>query len=294
MPFGTVTLIAGAPGVGKTAMVAEWCQRWRDGRTICGKPTNRPTGFYYLAADRQWKSHQIWFELVGFSDIPHYSLADDTTYDLEKFKHSHRAYTCFLEGLEKLKPIPGSHVFVDPVSPLYISGDANRARDVAASMLRFSRVCQEKQINLSCLAHFGKQKNDPKEQYARPQDRISGSGAFVGFSDTQVYLIDPVPPKQPYHILGWNPRHAQEETFQFVRNKQGLFVPFNLFTELDRLQAVLECVPYEPTETSIILQLICTTLKVSDATAERYLQHLVGTNQVTKVKRGIYHRTKPS
>lgn len=297
LPFGTVTIFAGAAGVGKTAMLAEWCRRWRDGLTICGKPTNTPTAFYYMAADRQWKSHQQWFDAVGFGDIPHYSIADDPAFSLDKLKNPQNALNCFLEAFNKLRdgrhaPEPGAHVFVDPVSPLYIAGDPNRARDVAGSLLRLSRVAQQYQVNLTCTAHFGKQKTDPKEQYTRPQDRIAGSGAFAGFSDTQIYLIDPVPPQQPYHILGWNPRHAPLEEFHFVRNTQGLFVPYELFAEMDREEKVLACVPVDPTPVSLIVHAIEKAIGMPVKTAERYLSQLVKAGRITKVRRGVYCQAK--
>lgn len=294
IPFGTVTLFAGAPGVGKTAMLAEWCRRWRDGRPICGHPTNPPTAFYYLAADRGWASDQKWFDAVGFGPIPHYSLADDLSYDLVKLSRAFNAAACFQDCLAKLNPIPGAHLFVDPVSPLFISGNPNQARDVATSMLRLTRVAQERQINITCTAHFGKQKADPNEQYTRPQDRIAGSGAFSGFSDTQIYLVDPMPPEQPYHLLGWNPRHSAPEEFKFVRNRAGLFVPYELYTEIGLRQQIVEVIPYEPHTTAQLLSLIHAAFDLPVRTIERYLKSLVHEGLVVKVRHGLYQRAKPS
>jgi hypothetical protein len=271
-------------------MLAEWCTRWRDGRTICGHATNRPTAFYYLAADRQWASHATWFELAGFPDIPFYSLADDLTFDVRQLQHARYAHDHFLQCFNRLDPIKGAHVFVDPVAPLFIAGDPNRSRDVAVSLLRFSRLAADRQINITCTAHFGKQKTDPKEQYTRPQDRIAGSGAFAGFSDTQIYLIDPAPPKQPYHTLGWVPRHAAPEEFQFARDAHGLFVPYELYAELDRIDQAVACVPTTPTPTSLILHKLQQDLGFSTATAERYLSQLVQLGRVTKPRRGQYQR----
>lgn len=292
IPFGTLTIVAGAPGVGKTAMLAEWIRRWQAGRTICEKPTNKPLGgFYFLAADRQWQSHQIWFDAVGYPNIPHYSVADDPTYSLERLKAANMAFTCFEDCLKKLAPPPGAHLIVDPVSPLFIQGDPNRARDVATSLLRFSRACQQYKINITCTAHFGKQKADQKEQYARPQDRIAGSGAFSGFSDTQVYLIDPLPPKQPYHILGWVPRHAAPEEFHFKREEtNGLFIPYEHYTEANQTDAVLTCVPYEPLAMEALVKRVHEQLGYSVRTTERYLKQLVADGRVTKVRRGVYQR----
>lgn len=291
LPFGTVTVVAGAAGVGKTAMLADWIQRWRTGRTICGRSTQPPTAFYYLAADRQWASHQLWFDAVGYPEIPHYSLADDKDFNHDKLRNANLALDVFVECVNKLDPIPGSHLIVDPVSPLFIKGDPNKARDVAVTLLRFSRLCAERQINITATAHFGKQKADPKDQYSRPQDRIAGSGAFAGFSDTQIYLIDPNPPTQPSHTLGWVPRHSAPAEFRFTRDPQtGLFVPYDVFVEIEKRDAVLSCVPKEPTATKILVAAIALDAGISDAQAERYLASLVKDGRVVKIRRGMYQR----
>jgi len=243
IPFGTVTLVAGAPGVGKTAMLSEWIVRWRDGRQIWGHPTNQPTGFYYLAADRQWQSHQTWFNTVGFPDIPRYSLADDPSLNLDWVRQPSNAIKLFERCLDHLKPLPGGHVFVDPIAPLFIVGDQNRPRDVAITLFHFSRFAKRYQINITAAAHFSKQKMDAQTQYRRPMDRISGTGAFVGYSDTQVWLIDPEPPEQPYHIFGWRPRHSKEENFKVTRTDTCLFIPYTEDGEETRL--LLELIPYD-------------------------------------------------
>jgi hypothetical protein len=294
IPFGTLTIFAGAPGVGKTAMLAEWIARWRTGRTICSQPTCPATAYYYLAADRQWASHAQWFEAVGYPEIPHYSLADDLTRNLAKFYNPHLAHQLFLESLDKLTPIPGSHVFVDPVAPLYIPGNPNHARDVALGMLALSRVCSTLQLNITCAAHFGKQKADTKDQYIRPQDRIAGSGAFSGFTDTQIYMLDPLGPKQPFHTLGWNPRHQPAEEFRFTRAANGLFIPYELFDALDRREKLLAALPTVDTSASIIIKLIQDTLRLSRTQAYEQLDGLLSDGWLVKVGRGFYRKAKPN
>lgn len=241
IPFGTVTLFAGAAGVGKTAMLAGFIRRWLDGKPIWGHATNRPTEFCYLAADRQWASHQIWFDAVGYPEIKHYSIADDPQVNLDRLAQPQNAYKYFLESLDRLEPKPGSHVIVDPMAPLFVAGEQNRQRDVAVTLLRFSRECRKRQINITACVHFGKQKSDLQSRYSRPMDRISGSGSFAGFSDTQIYMVDPEPPEQPYHQFGWRPRHYKEESFKVIRDDVGLFLPY---TEADQwLRDVLDLIP---------------------------------------------------
>lgn len=296
IPFGTLTIFAGAPGVGKTTMLAEWIKRWADGRTICEKPTNPPPGgFYFIAADRQWASHQQWFDAVGYPDIPHYSIAGDRELKLGMVKSSQRVDDLLTRCIDRLKPQPGGHLFIDPVSPLFIAGNPNQARDVATSLLALSRLCQQLQINITATAHFGKQKSDPREQYTRPQDRIAGSGAFSGFSDTQVYLIDPNPPKEPYHVLGWVPRHAAPADFHFRRDEDtGLFIPYLHYTEDERREAVYTCVPEEPLAQSVIVGRAQKQTGLSVRTIERYLTQLIKERRVIKVMRGVICRAKPN
>lgn len=297
IPFGTVTIFAGAPGVGKTAMLADWIVRWRDGRPIWGHPTNPPTQFCYLAADRQWASHQQWFNRAGYPDIPRYSVADDVRFNLDELLKPYNALDLFRRSLDKANngapPIPGAHVFVDPVSPVFIAGNPNSSRDVARTLLNMSRECQQRQINITCAAHFAKQLADATSRYARPQDRISGSGAFSGFSDTQIYLIDPELPKSPFHVLGWNPRLSMPEEFTCVRDpKTGLFMPFDIVNEDATSSEILDCFELMgPSEIGAIRERAISKGH-SRATVTRALSKLLDERRIVKLGRGRYQRVQ--
>lgn len=296
IPFKTLTVFAGAPGVGKTAMLADWIARWLAGRQIWGHPTNAPLGgFYYLAGDRQWESHAKWLEAAGIpvGSIPHYSLADDATLDHKRLLQAYDALELFTDCLNKLAPLPGAHVIVDPVSPLFVAGSPNNSRDVARTLLGMSRIAQNRLINLTLVAHFSKQPNDAKAKYARPQDRIAGSGAFSGFSDTQIYLIDPEPPDNPYHVLGWNPRHRRPQEFACRRGENGLFIPYDVLAEDVTAQRVLD--QFEatgPTSYAVIVDRSFDVHQISKATVKRALERLIKNGRVTKLGKGRYARVK--
>ena len=216
LPFRTLTIFAGAPGVGKTTMFYEWMRRWRTGKPIWGHLTNSPTHFYYVSADRGQTERQF-FDSLGFTDgVTFYSVVESTIDHTNFHRDAHGAQLT-AHVISELQPIPGSHLIIDPMAPLFITGNQNRTRDVAASLIGFSRLTRERNINITGTWHFAKQKADKNDRYKRPQDRISGNGAVSGFSDTQIYLIDPEPPKQPYHILGWNPRYTAPQEFPCVR-----------------------------------------------------------------------------
>lgn len=298
LPFGTVTVFAGAPGVGKTAMLADWIVRWRQGRKIWGHVTHAPTQFCYLAADRQWASHQRWFDLVGYSDVPRYSLADDARFDLAELVKPFNALDLFRRALDQCNngqpPVPGAHVIVDPVSPVFIAGSPNASRDVARSLLGFSRECQQRQINLTVTAHFAKQPTDKNARYQRPQDRIAGSYAFSGFSDTQIYLVGPELPDQPWHILGWNPRLAPPGEFECTRDPEtGLFVPYDHLKEDEVAAQVYDC--FEVMGASplgAIGDRAQAQYGHSLATVKRALERLAKQGRIVKIKRGQYGRVR--
>jgi hypothetical protein len=298
IPFGTVTIFAGAPGVGKTAMLADWIVRWRDGRPIWGHSTNAPTQFCYLAADRQWASHQQWFNRAGYPDIPRYSVADDPFFDLKELLKPYNALDLFRRALDKVNngtyPIPGAHVFVDPVSPVFIAGSPNNSRDVARTLLGMSRECQQREINLTCAAHFGKQLADANSRYARPQDRIAGSTAFSGFSDTQIYLIDPELPDHPFHVLGWNPRLAQPEEFTCTRDyKTGLFIPYDFIKDDETASQILDC--FEATGTTS-LAVVVERAQLQHGhhrmVVRRALDRLLTQGRICKLGRGKFQRVR--
>lgn len=296
IPFGTLTLFAGAPGAGKTTLLAMFYKAWRDGEPIFGHPTHTPPGgLFYISADRGGADAAKWFALAGFPDVPRYSLADDPTIDLQNDLKDWKAPQLLRRCLDQLSPPPGSIVSVDPGSPLFIWGDPNRTKDVARSMMVFSREGIARQITLIVSAHFSKQRSDEKARYARPQDRIAGSTSFAGFTDTQMYLEVPRGPKSPHHTFGWVPRHAEQEAFNLMRDPTtGLFVPADLFTEMDRRQQAWEVIPDERTASSIVCKRISVAVGVNMEAAHDYLKSLVSDGRVTRCGKGFYQRKRPS
>ena len=300
IPFGTLTIFAGAAGVGKTAQLAEWIVRSRAARPIWGHTSHPATAYCYIAADRQWASHQRWFDLVGYPDIPRYSLADDPDFDLNTLHNPKTALELLPYALDRAfngQPCPaGAHVIIDPISPIFIAGNPNSSRDVARTLLGMSRECQKRQINITATAHFAKQASNPQERYQRPQDRIAGSGAFAGFSDTQIYLVDPEPPHQPWHLLGWVPRHAKPEEFPCTRNEHGLFVPYDVMREDETASHVWDVLEARGDASYLTLQQIANAAFQAHghslATVKRALSRLKDQHRALTVGRGKWTSTR--
>lgn len=297
MPFGTITIFTGAPSVGKTAMLADWIQRWRTHRPIWGHQTNAPTQFAYIAGDRRWStSHQHWFNRVGFPEIPHYSIADDREFKSEELRDPSKALDmlrrCLKFAADGYAPVPGAHVIVDPAIPLFIAGNHNAPRDVAYSLISMSRIAEEMQINLTLVGHFGKQKGEnSKDRYTRPQDRIAGSYAFSGYSDTQIFLLEPEG-DQMFYTLGMVPRLRAPEFHKCQKNDMGLFVPFDDLIEHKSHADVFECVRTGMVNTIAEIRERGIQMGHSKATVERALKQLVDDRRVAKLGRGRYQRVK--
>jgi AAA domain len=293
--FQSVNFFSGASGAGKTKFSAEFVARMDTGRTIFGKATNRPPGgFYYLAADRDWRTYQQAFDAAGYPQIPHYTLAEDDSED-PVFWQPKTAFDLFRRCLDKLNPAPQSLVFIDPISPLFVKGDPNRESPVATSMHFYRRQARKRQITLMCCA--GTAKPRVEEIYRRKRDQVSGSAAFVTYADTHLYINgDTDNPKEP-RTVGWAPRLGAQEDWPYIFDpKTQLFVPYQEagVTPDDRLTRLVALLPADGTALSRDdwFEQVADALKISLATFKRDLHELLEQERIEKDSWGHYKRRK--
>lgn len=297
MPYGSITTLAGASGVGKTALYASWIRRWLDGRTICGKPTERPTEIGLLIGDRRWASHRMWLDVAGIKEgeIKHYSLRDDDSFPWNDLRLWPKVSDLFQRALDKLSLRPGALLIADPL-PLWLPGKVNDYKDVAIGLGVLDRILKPRGLTTQGIFHQSKQLNDKSQQYARPQDRILGSAAQLGFSDTAMYLLGPEDLDTPYYGFGWVPHNALQETFKFVRDAWGLFIPYDGVEAFDRMEHVYDAIPLDTQgiTTNQLLAKVTTQVDVSRRTVFLCLKKLIGDGRVLQVRRGLYRRSKTS
>jgi DNA-binding transcriptional ArsR family regulator len=296
VPHGSITLFAGASGVGKTAMLADWAARWRDGRSICGKPTSVPAGGVgVIVGDRKWASHKQWFEAVGYPEIAHYSLRDDGKFNWNALQNRAELPKLFAAAIDKLQLGPGALILVDPIS-LFIAGNLIDYKQTAISISQLDRVCTERKVTVLGIMHMSKQKGDKKDRYLRPQDRILGSAALGGFTDTQIYLVGPEDLDEEYYGLGWIPHHAPAEIFHFVRDPEnGLFVPFmqrDTTHDMDMLRNFIT-ENFEGTPTKEIADWAGDQLQMPRSTVYRLIQKLSKAGLIEAAGRGRWRQRKP-
>lgn len=298
IPFGSICTLAGASGVGKNALISEWVARWLSGRSICGRPTNCPAQIAMIAGDRRWRSHRQWLDVAGCPDIPHYSLRDDALFTWGSLRITGQVPLVLGRILDKLDLLPGSMVILDPMA-LFIPGRVNDYKDVAIGLGTLDQLLKPRQLTALGIFHQAKQTNDAAKRYTRPQDRILGSAAQLGFSDTPMYLLSPEDLDEPYYGLGWVPHHAPADTFKFSRTPTGLFVPYvgasdsGTTPETDRPTQVLAFLPVDGSlERHLWHAYAKAVLDLPLATFKRDIQTLLDRGLVVKDGRGKYSRRK--
>lgn len=300
-PAAEVHLLSGASGVGKTAMIADMASRISRGQPVLGEIfVPRPPKFLgFIAADRTWKDHQQWFELVGLPDISHYSLINDlqgVTGKKLRARTKGDRFDLFCQSVDKLckgDPPHDSLIFVDPIS-LFLGGNLIDYDRVYSYMVDLSQYCIKFGITLLGLCHTSKQKGDAKQRYSRPQDRINGTTAQTGCAGTVFHLAPPSEVDNPWYEFTWVPHHAPSETIKLIRDSQGLFASYDgpeITEEVkakvtarslreqirdQRLTAIVTLLPEGgERDAGELLAEITTTLAVSRAQAYRYLAILV-------------------
>jgi hypothetical protein len=305
VPHGALVQFVGPPKCGKTAVLAAFLQRLRDGRTICGLPTHRPPSLGIITTDHKWRLNQgLWFDKVGFSEVPHVCLRDDAAIKWPTLKgRGNGAPDLLKQSLETLQALgglePGGLVAID-VAGVFISTRLNDYNEVLAGIGSMSQVLDRFHATAFLLGHMGKQKSDPKDRYLRPHERILGSGALIGFTDTTMYMLGPEDTGKPYHTFGWLPTHAPMGEFQFQRNPEtGLFEPYTgkLLPDVSpELLAVVEALPLPPEtfRTNLITNLIIASCRVRETQAKERLKLLEASGLILDAGRGLFLRARIS
>jgi AAA domain len=297
IPFGSICTFAGASGVGKTALYASWIAQWQAGEPICDHPTNCPTEIGVLVGDRRWQSHRQWLDAAGVADtIKHYSLRDDDSFPWNDLRLWPKISDLFNRALDKLNLKPGSLLLTDPMA-LWIPGRTNDYKDVAIGLGLIDRLIKPRLLTMLGIFHQSKQIADKSQQYSRPQDKILGSAATIGFSDTAMYLLGPEDLDTPYYGFGWVPHNAKAETFKFTRDIWGLFVPYVDLSDYDNIEVIFEQIPTDThglTTGQLLHRLETKGYTISRATVFNCLKKLVLDGRVVQVKRGLYRRAKTS
>lgn len=292
IPFGSISLLSGAAGLGKTALLAGIAKAFRDGTPIFGHQPNTVPAIGFINADRGWAhGAKVWFERAGFPEIRYYSMADDPTFDPRSLRKKFERTARLAEFIDKLGLPPGSLLLVDPIG-LFLGGNLLDYDACAVACHEIRVLLRQRGLTLIATAHAGKLKADKKDRYARLQDQILGSSALLGFSDTQMVLASPEETGLAVYTFLWQSHLAPPETFLLTRDKDGIFRPVERDAEDQRSPArILALFPEDGAETTLgTLAELAEEIPYTLRTTQRALQQLIAEGQVMKVRRGYYKR----
>ena len=293
MPHDSISTFAGASGVGKTAFLASMVKAWQTGQDLFGLKVGKLPAIGMLACDRPWRDHQAWFDRAGCDPFPHYSLRDEA-YAWELLRDSKAVPKVFGGLVDSLKLPPGALLIVDPIA-IFIPGRLHDYKDVAIGLGLLDAQLKARQLTTLGVFHVAKQKGNKNDRYSRPQDRILGSSALIGYSETAFYLISPEEAEQRAYEFGIISHQLKSTAYRYTRAENGLFVPAEYFDDIQQEEAAYVLVPENgDTITAAVWQmLIQKNLKVSLRSAERLIKRLRHADRIVRVGQGKYRRAIP-
>jgi hypothetical protein len=293
LPAGGISLLAGAPGTGKTALLATLLRDFRDQQPIFGHQPSPITEIGLISTDRSWSTNAIWFERANYPEIKVYSVADDPTFKKDRLRQRQHRIRLFTEFVDKLALPPGGLVVVDPMA-LFLGGNLIDYDNCMVACLEMRDILRIRQLTMIGTAHTAKLKAEKKDRYLRPQDQILGSTAIFGYTDTQMYLASPAELNQPFYTFLWCPHMAPPESVNLVRDSQGLFIPYSA-EHGGNLARVLQLFPESGDPIALVaLTRRAQEVPISAATVKRMLEVLVSEGQVLRTGRGVYARALPA
>lgn len=293
IPAYGISLLAGAPNVGKTALLAGLACAFRDARPIFGHQPRALPAVGVVNADRSWaRGAGIWFERAGFGDIRYYSMADDPSFDPRSLRRRFDRTQRLAEFIDRLQLPPESLLIIDPVG-LFLGGNLLDYDTCAVACHEIRKTLMHRQLTMIAAAHSSKLKADKRDRYTKLTDQILGSTAIYGFCDTQMFLASPEETGKPYFTFLWHSHLAPPELFELMRDERGLFVPYDA-ADQGNCGRVLLLFPQDGSEIGLrALVSAAEAIPVSRPTLYRVLQVLLDRQRIVKVRRAVYARVDP-
>lgn len=306
--IGTISLMNGSPGAGKTALLAAILQRMNQGGELLGFQVD-PTPVFYIVMDRPWRTGaQRWFDKYGF-DIPHYSFVDDRQLPADYFMGrstksgstvtpKQDPWDQYLKILESLGQPPGTFFSTDTLENAY--GNVMDRKYVITASTAMHRYLIDHQYCQLGMMHSTKMKADPNENYANVHEQMAGTGALSGYSSTQITLLSAAQSKSKKPELHVTSHSLPGLVWQLERDKEGRYLideavqlfPERLLAEdQNAAEAVYSLIPAEPDSAQRGDLVTLLESQFSRATVDRALQELLQAGRV-KSSHGRYSRSR--
>ncbi len=186
VPAHETSILAGASGAGKTTLLMHIIRDLLDNKPVFGHAVTPNLKIGFIAADRTWEAYKKLAQTVGVDvgKLTHIrALIDDDKIDTKLLEHNPSAVLYGL--LDEMVKMGCNLVIVDPLAVL-LGCDLNKYHVVAARLIFLNRYCRLNGVTVLGTHHATKARTE--SGFKRPQDRINGSGALLGFTSTQLFL----------------------------------------------------------------------------------------------------------
>lgn len=290
LPGGGISILAGAPNMGKTALISTIMRDLRDNRPIFGHQPRPLPGIGMINADRGWaKGAGLWLQRAGFPEVPYYSLSDDPAFNMKRLRRKFDRTDILASLIDGLHLPPDSLIVVDPIS-LFLGGNLLDYDTCMIACQEIRAYLHSRRYTMLATAHSAKLKMNKQDRYMRMEDQVLGSTAISGFTDSALYLGSPQETGKEYYLLVWHPHGDKRETHCLERDAQGLFVPYTGVDNATQAR-VLALFPADGVEISFAaLVEYAEALPLSKATVKRTLEALIDVGVIGKARHGMYQR----
>jgi hypothetical protein len=208
LPEREVHLLAGPSGAGKTTWLTAFLHSWSHGEAIFGNKSH-PAPYLYISLDRSYSSVLRTLDRLGMAhdQFPFYEPPDSITSATPLIK--------IIEDAKKKHP-DVRLVVVEGIASRVPDGKSNDYKIVADFLLSLRKTCEKLDITVLGVAHTTKTKGE--DRYENPRQRIAGSVAWGGFSET-IIILEPKDPEDvsenaPRELM-LLPRNWKEQVFEY-------------------------------------------------------------------------------
>jgi len=272
LPLREVHILAGPSGGGKTTWLLKMIQEWARGEPVFGYKSF-PLPYVYVSCDRSGSDCLRTFARVGINPdtFPYLSALEaklDSVETIIKYVHNKDATVrvFFIEAFTSLAP-----------------GGKNSEYDAVKKFLtKTTRLCQDKDVTILGMGHSPKAKEG--EKYSSPRERILGSVAWGGFSNTTLVIEPSGSDDGERRVLYVLPRNAKDLQFKLAW-KDGQLVDDPDMAVAGKLDKFLE--ELEDGREFEMKHLVAKGLG-SRSAAYRWLETKLEEETVSKVGRGVF------
>lgn len=272
-----VSLFGGPSGASKTTLLFQILQTWNSGDPVFGH-ASYPVPYAYISVDRSERSVRRTLERIG--------IDPDTINVLSAIDLKLTTLRSVI-NTARVKFSDAKAFFIDGFASLTPEGKINDYNTVANFLAEATRECGQFDLTIIGIVHAAKTREN--EKYLNARQRILGSVAWAGFSDT-IFYIEPTDAEnatclmRKFEIL---PRNAKNEVFELELTSTGTLILSTHKKEedtskssmfLDNLASNVEFTP-EGLQASLL---------VSRSTVKRIIEKWIDSDIIQRVRKGVY------